>query len=266
MRRHFGQQRETVRKRLWSDTFQPLNFDQTPPNTGDQLKLTTSEEPEAKKEALCDPVIHKPVPQPNSGLFIPFQLPVPPQAVSNNHQIQPPSAEVLPMSVANLAKLELSSITPVEENKAPSGNIGSNGKLTSEVAFWLRHLKPTMARTLNSNKETAALNGTNETMNRSMSDDQSSSSPNSPSIERPTASSSNNEQVTLARWPGTDSIMVLYMAHQQGSVHFICFLNHIDLYVLILIISSVQSCRWRRNFCANTANVYTFSWPKAKPL
>ena len=227
MRRHFGQQRETaVRKRLCSDTFRPLNFDQTPPNTGDQLKQVTSEEPgDAKKEALCDPIIRKPVPQPNSGLFIPLQLPVPPQAVPNNHQTQPPSAEVLPMSVAKpLAKLELSSTTPAvnEENKAPlTSNIAcSNGKLTSEVAFWLRHLKPTMARTLTSNKETTALNGTNESINRSMSDDQSSSSPDSPSTEGPSAaSSSTNEQGTLSRWPGTDSIMVLYMAHQQGNIH-----------------------------------------------
>jgi len=217
MRRHFGQQRETVRKRLWSDTFRPLNFDQTPPNTDGQLNQVASEEPDVKKEAICDPVIRKPVPQPNSGLFIPHQLPVPPQAVANN---QSPSSEVLPISVANLAKLELTSITPAvnEENKIPLSSIGSNGKLTSEVAFWLRHLKPTMARTLTSNKETVAFNGTNDSnMNKSMSDDQSSSSPDSPNTEVPVTSSSTNEPSTLARWPGTDSIMVLYMAHQQGN-------------------------------------------------
>ena len=209
MRRHFGQQRETVRKRLWSDAFRPLNFDQTPPNSGDQLNQSICEETDAKKEVIGDAVIHKPVPQPNSGLFIPLQLPVAPPAPTINPP--PLSAEVLPMSVANLAKLELSS-SATNEEKSTSGN----GKLTSEVAFWLRHLKPTMARTLTSNKESANHTSDNNSLNKSMSDDQtSSSSPDSPSVERaPTASSSSTEP--LARWPGTDSIMVLYMAHQQG--------------------------------------------------
>jgi len=104
-----------------------------------------------------------------------------------------------------------SSSSTNEEKSFPGGN----GKLTSEVAFWLRHLKPTMARTLTSNKESGSYTTNDNGLNKSMSDDQtSSSSPDSPGIEGvPTTSSSTNE--SLARWPGTDSIMVLYMAHQQ---------------------------------------------------
>lgn len=84
-------------------------------------------------------------------------------------------------------------------NDSSSVNLEAS-KLTSEVAFWLRHLKPTMARTLTA----AATTGSS-----------SSETPVKQEELSPAEVTDSNE-VQLTRWPGTDSIMVLYMAHQQG--------------------------------------------------
>lgn len=165
MKRHFGQ-KQNVRKRLWSDTFRPQNFGSMPPpmngKTSDQaIDRTIGETGEMKS------------------------VPILP--------LQPPTTLSKPLiSVANLAKLELSDTgckTTERSNEV--------SKLTSEVAFWLRHLKPTMARTLTSSS-------IKENTSDSTKSDEGSSNENSDG-ELPT------------RWPGTDSIMVLYMAHQQGN-------------------------------------------------
>lgn len=157
MKRHFGQ-KHNVRKRLWSETFRPVNPESTLTNGMADFSSNGHDH-----QAL--------IIQPSSSL------------------LSQASPEVS-MSVANLAKLELSS------DKTGQWS-GPASKLTSEVAFWLRHLKPTMARTLtcSSIKENA--------LDATKSDEGSS------------PESSDGEVAT--RWPGIDSVMVLYMAHQQGN-------------------------------------------------
>lgn len=178
MKRHFGQ-KHNIRKRIWSDTFQPLHFDSTPPSTN-EIAITSSSGDDSGR------LIVKPAPQTNHGFAL-----------------QPPStplSKTLPevsISIANLAKLELGDNST--GSKATEWSSEAS-KLTSEVAFWLRHLKPTMARTL-----TSSLIKENP-LDTSKSDE--GSSPESSDGEVPT------------RWPGIDSVMVLYMAHQQGTVHF----------------------------------------------
>ncbi|XP_057379989.1 uncharacterized protein LOC130702329 [Daphnia carinata] len=161
MKRHFGQ-KQNVRKRLWSDTFRPQHFDTRPMNG-----------------KMSDPAIDKTIGDTGEMKSVTI-LP-----------LQPPTTLSKPLiSVTNLAKLELSDgdCKTVERSNEVS-------KLTSEVAFWLRHLKPTMARTLTSSS-------IKENTSDSTKSDEGSSAENSDG-EFPT------------RWPGTDSIMVLYMAHQQ---------------------------------------------------
>lgn len=167
MKRHFGQ-KQNVRKRLWSETFVAQNFDSIPlpinGKMGDQAVDQTTEE-NGQVKLMPNRIL--PLPTPTL-----FCKPL--------------------MTVANLAKLELSDAgsKTVERSNEVS-------KLTSEVAFWLRHLKPTMARTLTSSS-------IKENVSDSTKSDEGSSAENSDG-EFPT------------RWPGTDSIMVLYMAHQQGN-------------------------------------------------
>ncbi|KAI9558321.1 hypothetical protein GHT06_015074 [Daphnia sinensis] len=164
MKRHFGQ-KQNVRKRLWSDTFRPQHFDSIPPPMNGKTNDHTID------KTIGDTGEIKSVPT----------LP-----------LQPPTTLSKPLiSVANLAKLELS-----DADCKTTERSNEVSKLTSEVAFWLRHLKPTMARTLTSSsiKE--------NTSDSTKSDEGSSLAENSDG-EFPT------------RWPGTDSIMVLYMAHQQ---------------------------------------------------
>ena len=115
-------------------------------------------------------------------------------------------------------------------------------KLTSEVAFWLRHLKPTMARTLTA----AATTGSS-----------SSETPVKQEELSPPEVTDNNE-VQLTRWPGTDSIMVLYMAHQQGMLSDIAFLVFKTCFIKNHL-SWLQNCYWRPNFYVNTARGYIYN-------
>lgn len=156
MKRHFGQ-RLNVRKRLWGETFRPLNSGSPPPPPG-ALKKSRNEET-------------------TSGLLT-------------------PSPEVC------VAKLDPADDNPAGGTKPTEWHTEAS-RLTSEVAFWLRHLKPTMARTLTSSSTSSKDAVATDPANPVKSD--GTSSPEcTADIEAPT------------RWPGIDSVMVLYMAHQQG--------------------------------------------------
>jgi len=85
-------------------------------------------------------------------------------------------------------------------------------KLTSEVAFWLRHLTIPMARTLTSTNGVVQKQSPPEKQLSNGADDANSS----PTPDEGSSDGSDNE--TLPRWPGIDSVMVLYMAHQQELV------------------------------------------------
>ncbi|XP_046459792.1 uncharacterized protein LOC124206157 isoform X2 [Daphnia pulex] len=166
MKRHFGQ-KQNVRKRLWSDTFRPLNFDSTSPSTNGTDESISIEE--------TGPLIG------NSASKPVFTL------LSHTPTLNKQLSEVS-NSVANLPKFELS-------NTGSQSTVCEASKLTSEVAFWLRHLKPTMARTL-----------TSSSVKENASD---------PTKSDEGSSAENSDGEVPTRWPGTDSIMVLYMAHQQ---------------------------------------------------
>jgi len=100
-------------------------------------------------------------------------------------------------------------------------------KLTSEVAFWLRHLTIPMARTLTSTNGIVQKPSPEKQLSNG-SDDASSSNGDD-------ASSDSGDNEPLVRWPGIDSVMVLYMAHQQelaGETKFLrehCERLHVQL-------------------------------------
>lgn len=191
LRRHFGQ-RENARKRVWSDAFRPLNFDSSPPTN--IVPLING----ANRGKADAPFVVKPAANHGFPLHSPSVL------------LKKPLSEVS-MSVANLAKLELADAGSCKTSEWAN----EASTLTSEVAFWLRHLKPTMARTLTTSTVK------DNTSEATKGDE--SSSPESSDGEVPT------------RWPGIDSIMVLYMAHQQGSVNktYCTFLNFTNVFRLI---------------------------------
>ena len=163
MKRHFGQ-RLNVRKRLWGETFRPLNSGSPPP---------------------------------------PPTPPTPPGALKKQRNEETTSGLLTPSPEVCVAKLD-----PADDN--PSGGTKPTewhteaSRLTSEVAFWLRHLKPTMARTLTSSSTSSKDVVATDPANPVKSDGTSSPECTADTIEAPT------------RWPGIDSVMVLYMAHQQG--------------------------------------------------
>ena len=168
MKRHFGQ-KQNVRKRLWSDTFRPLNFDSTSPSTNGTDESINSEETgplTGNSNHVYSLLSHTHTPTLNKRL----------SEVSN--------------SVVNLKKFDLA-------NTGSQSTVCEASKLTSEVAFWLRHLKPTMARTL-----------TSSSVKENASD---------PTKSDEGSSAENSDGEVPTRWPGIDSIMVLYMAHQQGN-------------------------------------------------
>jgi hypothetical protein len=173
MKRHFGQ-KQNVRKRLWSDTFRPFNFDSTPPSTNGVV----ADEPinqyiEGTGQLLGNS---------DSNHVLTLLSPTAP--------LNKPLSKASD-SVVNLTKFQLT----ISDSKSTVLSSEAS-KLTSEVAFWLRHLKPTMARTLNSSsiKENAS----------------------DPTKSDEGSSAENSDGEVPSRWPGIDAIMVLYMAHQQG--------------------------------------------------
>ena len=93
-------------------------------------------------------------------------------------------------------------------------------KLTSEVAFWLRHLTIPMARTLTSTNGVVQKQSPPEKQLSNGADDANSS----PTPDEGSSDGSDNE--TLPRWPGIDSVMVLYMAHQQGNYLISLYKSH----------------------------------------
>ena len=182
MKRHFGQ-KQNVRKRLWSDTFRPLNFDSTPPSTN---RILTNESIHQYIEETSQ-LIGNSTP---SHVF-PLLSPTAP--------LSKPLSEVS-NSATNLTKFELAS-----SGSKSTVSSSQASKLTSEVAFWLRHLKPTMARTL-----------TSSSIKENASD---------PTKSEEGSSAENSDGEVPTRWPGIDSIMVLYMAHQQGITSIIFILK-----------------------------------------
>lgn len=78
-------------------------------------------------------------------------------------------------------------------------------RLTSEVAFWLRHLKPAMTRSLTSSKEEPG--PTFEPVPSSRPDNEANAG-----IE-----DEDSDDDCAPKWSGVESVMVLYMGHQQGN-------------------------------------------------
>ena len=227
LRRHYGQ--KMLRKRSWNATF-PLTVTQNgstvDPESPQSKKCQRLPRIDDKKSS--SPVALKPLSQLKNGLLHP--------------PVRPSSSSAM-FNVANLAQLELAVKSQDWCNEA--------SKLTSEVAFWLRHLTIPMARTLTSSNEVVQKN--DELSNGTgISNSSSSPSNNSTSTNNNSTSTSNSngtstsnstdpllyksdtnstgdegssdvsDNESLVRWPGIDSVMVLYMAHQQG-IH-ICIL------------------------------------------
>lgn len=160
---------KTLRKRSWNQ------ISITVPHSG------TVPQPELNKSA--SPALPKSVPQLTNGLLHP--------------PVRPSSSGIFNAASAQLELAEKSRDSCTEASK-----------LTSEVAFWLRHLTIPMARTLTSTNGIVQkaspeklTNGADDA-NLSNGDEGSSDGSDSESL--------------VNRWPGIDSVMVLYMAHQQG--------------------------------------------------
>jgi len=158
-----------ARKRSWNEASAPA----PPPGTAPQ--------PESNKS--WSPVVPKVVPLLTNGLLRP---PVPPSS----------------SGIFNAASAQL------ELAEKSRDSCSEASKLTSEVAFWLRHLTIPMARTLTSTNGIVQKPSPEKQLSNG-SDDASSSNGDD-------ASSDSGDNEPLVRWPGIDSVMVLYMAHQQG--------------------------------------------------
>lgn len=221
LRRHLGR-KDFSRKRRRKEAFRPINFTDRidEGSAADNLKKARTEPSEAGSDLIVKPVV-----QPMNGLV---------------GAIEPTKN---PLMTLALPKLELS--------ERPNDSCNEASKLTSEVAFWLRHLTIPMARTLTTSS--FAKDGFNGT------------TPGIPvAVTRPTVHLKNDascieddsdlsgeasdEDVvqgrvedlalsemapsSMAAWPGIDTIMVLYMASQQGTVP-VCVLNSVSLSCII---------------------------------
>ena len=193
MRRYFGR-KDFGRKRIRNEAFRPIEADGDDPTS---KKSRQSESPvsstsdSSERHSTVNGIV-KPTTQPKNGLVHPhIAVPI--------------------CQVPSLAKLEL-----VER---PNDWCNEASKLTSEVAFWLRHLTIPMARTLTSSsyKESSTssipvsipkINAVRYSEEGEDNDDDGDESEEDATFVSPSP---------MMKWPGVDNLMVLYMASQQGA-------------------------------------------------
>lgn len=191
MRRHFGF--KDFKKRSWNEAFGSANgADKSLPNSDELDKHSDEKRPNVTiSDHLENKDIIKPVVLPKNGLL--------------QHAMKPSV-----FNIPNFTKLELDEKRNDWDSEA--------SKLTSEVAFWLRHLTIPMARTLTSSTTTAKESAVVKQVSKSIS--------YSSTTDDDDDESDSGDNDSPLRWQGVDTLMVLYMEHQQGDLNILlCVIN-----------------------------------------